>query len=49
MVGIFAGCIGAVLNIFWIFQYPIASLVLIILNIMVVHALTTYGMDDTAY
>jgi hypothetical protein len=46
MVGIIAGCIGAILNIFWIFQYPFASIVLIILNIMVVHALTTYGLDE---
>ena len=46
MVGIIAGCIGAILNIFWLFQYPIASLILIILNIMVVHALTTYGLDE---
>jgi hypothetical protein len=48
MVGIIAGCIGAILNIFWLFQYPIASLILIILNIMVVHALTTYGLDEAA-
>jgi hypothetical protein len=46
MVGIIAGCIGAVLNIFWLFQYPIASLILIILNILVVHALTTYGLEE---
>jgi hypothetical protein len=45
MVGIFAGCVGAVLNIFWIFQYPFASLVLITLNVLVVHALRTYGED----
>jgi hypothetical protein len=45
-VGIFVGCIGAVLNIFWIFTYPLASILLITLNLMVVYALTTYGMDE---
>ena len=45
VTGIFAGCIGAVINMFWIFSYPIASLILVTLNILVVHALTTYGED----
>jgi hypothetical protein len=45
-VGIFVGCIGAVLNIFWIFSYPLASILLITLNLIVVYALTTYGVDD---
>jgi hypothetical protein len=45
MVGTIAGCIGAVLNIFWIFQYPFASLILITLNVLVAYALTTYGED----
>lgn len=44
--GIFAGCVGAVLNIFWIFTYPIASAILIALCIMVVYGLTTYGVDQ---
>jgi hypothetical protein len=45
-VGIFVGCIGAVLNIFWIFSYPLASILLITLNLIVVYALTTYGVDE---
>src|SRR4030095_7686499 len=40
-VGIFVGCIGAVLNIFWIFSYPLHSVLLITLNLIVVYALTT--------
>ena len=46
VVGIAAGCIGAVLNIFWLFQYPIASLILVTLNILVVYALTVYGTEE---
>jgi hypothetical protein len=45
LVGILAGCIGAILNLFWIFQYPFASVILITLNLVVVYALTTYGED----
>ena len=45
-VGIFVCCIGAILNIFWIFSYPLASILLITLNVIVVFALTTYGVDE---
>jgi hypothetical protein len=45
-VGIIVGVIGAVLNIFWIFSYPLASILLITLNLIVVYALTTYGVDE---
>jgi hypothetical protein len=45
MVGTIAGCVGAVLNIFWIFRYPFASVILITLNVLVAHALTTYGKE----
>jgi hypothetical protein len=31
---------------FWIFSYPLASVVLITLNMIVVYALTTYGVDS---
>lgn len=48
-VGIFVGCIGAILNIFWIFTYPLASILLITLNLIVVYALTTYGLDEMDY
>jgi hypothetical protein len=45
-VGVLVGVIGAVLNIFWIFSYPLASILLITLNLIVVYALTTHGVDD---
>ena len=48
-VGIAVGCIGAILNIFWIFTFPLASILLITLNLIVVYALTTYGMDELEY
>ena len=48
-VGIVVGCIGAVLNIFWIFSHPLASILMITLNLIVVYALTTYGVDDLQY
>jgi len=49
IVGIAFGFAGATLNIFWIFLIPVASLVLITLNILVIYALTVYGGDDSAY
>jgi hypothetical protein len=48
-VGIAIGCIGAIINIFWIFSYPLASVVLITLNLLVVYGLTTYTLDDLEY
>ncbi|MGH3013409.1 MAG: DUF7144 family membrane protein [Gaiellaceae bacterium] len=48
-VGIAVGCIGAILNIFWIFTFPLASILLVTLNLIVVYALTTYGMDELEY
>jgi hypothetical protein len=48
-VGIAVGCIGAILNIFWIFSFPLASILLVTLNLIVVYALTTYGLDELEY
>ena len=48
-VGIAIGCIGAIINIFWIFSYPFASILLITLNLLVVYGLTTYTWDDLEY
>lgn len=48
LVGIIFGLIGATLNMLWIFDYPIASLILVALNVLVVYGLTVYGLaDDT--
>jgi hypothetical protein len=46
VVGVAAGCIGAVLNMFWVFQYPIPSLLLVLLNVLVVYGLTTASSDE---
>ena len=39
-------CFGAIANLFWIFTYPLASILLITLNLLVVYGLTTYGVDE---
>ena len=38
--------VGAIVNLFWIFTYPLASVLMITLNLVVVYALVTYGVDD---
>ena len=45
-VGVVVAIIGAVTNMFWIFQYPLASIVLVIINVMVLYALVVYGDRD---
>lgn len=42
----FAGLAGATLNMLWIFDYPVTSLVLVGLNVLVVYGLTVYGLGD---
>ncbi|MFI5045446.1 MAG: hypothetical protein ACHQIG_00160 [Acidimicrobiia bacterium] len=42
-VGVIVAVIGAVTNMFWIFQFPIASIVLVIIYVMVIYALVVYG------
>ena len=49
VTGIVVSCIGAIINFFWIISYPLASVVLITLSMVVVYALTTYGTDDMDY
>jgi hypothetical protein len=46
MVGIVAGVVAAVLNMFWIFVYPIASLIFVIVAVLVVYGLVVYGLDE---
>jgi hypothetical protein len=46
MVGIVFATVAAVLNMFWIFTFPIASLVLVLLNVLVVYGLTVYGLPE---
>ena len=35
-----------VTNMFWIFQYPLASIVLVIIYVMVIYALVVYGANE---
>jgi hypothetical protein len=44
--GIAVGLTAAVLNFFWIFVYPIATAVIVTLNVLVVYALTMYGLEE---
>jgi len=45
-LGVIVAVIGAVTNMFWIFQYPLASIVLVIIYVMVIYALVVYGGND---
>ena len=45
--GIAIGLIGATLNFFWIFAFPIATAVVVTLNVLVVYALTMYGLPES--
>lgn len=45
-VGVIVATIGAVVHTFWIFTYPIASLVLVLLNVLVIYGLVVYGTDE---
>jgi hypothetical protein len=45
--GIIVAGIGAVTNMFWVFTFPIASLILVTVNILVIYALAVYGTEET--
>jgi signal transduction histidine kinase len=47
-IGMLAAIFGAIANLFWIFQYPIVALLLVLLNVMVLYGLTVYGSDSEA-
>jgi hypothetical protein len=50
MVGLVAATVQAVLAFFWIFsQYWPAALVIIVIDLLVIHALSAYGERDEAY
>jgi hypothetical protein len=46
MAGIAVSLVAATLNFFWIFVYPLASIVIVTLNVLVAYALTVYGLDE---
>jgi hypothetical protein len=47
LFGIAIGLLGATLNFFWIFAFPIATAVVVTLNILVVYALTMYALPES--
>jgi hypothetical protein len=50
MVGIIAATVQAIMAFFWIFSDKwAAALVIIIIDMLVLHALVAYGERDTAY
>jgi hypothetical protein len=48
-VGIFAATVSVVINMMWVFVFPIASLILILLGSMVIYGLSVYGGKETTY
>jgi uncharacterized membrane protein len=48
-IGVFAASVSLVINMMWVFVFPIASLVLVLLSSMVIYGLTVYGDKEPAY
>jgi hypothetical protein len=48
-IGILAAIASIVVNMFWIFQYPVAALVVILLDALVLYGLAVYGGREPAY
>jgi hypothetical protein len=48
-IGILAAIGSIVVNMFWIFQYPVAALVIILIDAMVLYGLAVYGGREPAY
>jgi hypothetical protein len=44
--GIVFASIAAILNMFWIFTYPIASMTLVLINLLVIYGLAVYGTEE---
>lgn len=38
--------VAAMLNFLWIFVYPLATAVIVTLNVLVAYALTMYGLEE---
>lgn len=45
-IGVIAATFALVTNMFWIFQYPTMSLVLVLISAMVIYGLVMYGEPD---
>ncbi len=48
LVGIAVAVVAAVVNMFWLFVYPIHSLIVIIVCLLIAYGLTVYGLRDDA-
>jgi hypothetical protein len=46
LVGIAAAVAGAVLNMLWIFVYPIHSLITILVCVLIAYGLSIYGLEQ---
>jgi hypothetical protein len=46
LAGIAAAFIGAIVNLFWIFSYPLVSILAITLYLLAVYGLTTYSLEE---
>jgi hypothetical protein len=49
LAGIGVAFIGAMINLFWIFSYPLVSVLAITLYLLAVYGLTTYSLEDADY
>jgi cytochrome b subunit of formate dehydrogenase len=45
-VGIIAATVSAVFHMWWIFAYPIVSLILVLIDLLVIYGLVVYGSDE---
>ena len=46
LAGIAAAFLGAIVNLFWIFSYPLVSVLAITLYLLAVYGLTTYSLEE---
>lgn len=46
LAGIAVAFIGAIVNLFWIFSYPLVSVLAITLCLLAVYGLTTYSLEE---
>ncbi len=44
--GIVVSMVGAAINMLWVFDYPIISLIMVSLHVLVLYALVVYGVAD---
>ena len=49
LAGIEAAFLGAIVNLFWIFSYPLVSVLAITLYMLAIYGLTTYSLEDADY